>query len=82
MGAAGDDVVSGFHDVEQDVAGVQVGHQVRLVRLADGPDGVADRSARLAGAVVQFVVEAQQSQHCVSFDEPFRPAGTGRCGHR
>ncbi|MCX4598002.1 hypothetical protein OG819_53375 [Streptomyces sp. NBC_01549] len=25
-----------FHDVDEDVAGVQVGHQFRLIRLADG----------------------------------------------
>ena len=82
MGIAGDDVMSGFHDVDQDVAGVQEVHQIRLVRHADGPDGIADRSVRLTGAVVEFVVEAQQSQHCRSFYKPFRLAGTGRCGHR
>ncbi|MFH9966007.1 hypothetical protein ACH4PR_32155 [Streptomyces mirabilis] len=46
MGASGDDVASGFHDVNEDVAGVQVGHQFRLIRLADGLDGIAYRSGR------------------------------------
>ncbi|MEV7234031.1 hypothetical protein AB0N06_08555 [Streptomyces sp. NPDC051020] len=82
MGVASDGVVSRLHDVDEDVAGVQVGHQVCLIRLADGSDGVAHRSVRLAGAVVQFVVETQQSQHCVSFDdEPCHPARTRGCGH-
>ncbi|MFE1983714.1 hypothetical protein [Streptomyces mirabilis] len=63
MGASGDDVASGFHDVNEDLAGVQVGHQFRLIRLADGLDGIAHGSVRPAGAVVQFVVEAEQSQH-------------------
>ncbi|MEU7390116.1 hypothetical protein [Streptomyces tanashiensis] len=42
VGAAGI-VVSGFHDVDQDVVGIKVGHPVRLVRLADASDSVADR---------------------------------------
>ncbi|MFV5992153.1 hypothetical protein ACNPQM_06780 [Streptomyces sp. NPDC056231] len=58
MGVAGDGAVSRLHDVDEDVTGIQVGHQVCLIRLADGSDGIAYRSVRPAGAVVQFVVEA------------------------
>ncbi|MEU0833929.1 hypothetical protein [Streptomyces sp. NPDC005969] len=58
MGVAGDGAVSRLHDVDEDVTSIQVGHQVCLIRLADGSDGIAYRSVRPAGAVVQFVVEA------------------------
>ncbi|MFJ8669810.1 hypothetical protein [Streptomyces sp. NPDC093600] len=65
MRAAGDDVVARLHDVDEDVTGVQVGHQVSLVRLAGGVDGIADGAVRpiVPEVVVEFVVEAQQSQH-------------------
>lgn len=62
MRAAGDDVVARLHDVDEDVTGVQVGHQVRL---AGGLDGIADGAVRpiVPEMVVEFVAEPQQSQH-------------------
>ncbi|WP_438488790.1 hypothetical protein [Streptomyces sp. S186] len=83
MRAPGDDVVARFHGIDEDVAGIQVGHQVRLVRLADGLGGIANGSVRPAGAVVEFVIEAQQTQHGISCaDGAFRLAGTNGHDHR
>ncbi|MGW0703715.1 hypothetical protein ACWD0A_31290 [Streptomyces sp. NPDC002867] len=64
-----------FHDIDEDVAGIQVSHQARLVRLTAGPDGFTDGSVRPTGEVVEFVEEAQKSQHRTSFyDGAFHPS--------
>jgi hypothetical protein len=55
-----------FHDIDQGMPRIQVSDQFRLIRLTRGLDDIVDGAIR-ARTGVEFVVEAQQSQHCFSF---------------